>query len=45
MLSNKNRAIHLRMFAGFASTTLSALPQILVASTVFFSAQSPETKK
>ena len=33
----KNRAIHLRMFAGFSVlTTFSAPPQILAASTVFF---------
>ena len=32
----KNRAIHLRMFAGFLLTTFSAPPQILAASTVFF---------
>ena len=32
-----NRAIHLRMFAGFSVlTTFSAPPQILAASTVFF---------
>ena len=30
-----NRAIHLRMFAGFRFNNISAPPQILVASTVF----------